>query len=342
MKILVTGGAGYIGSHTILGLMENGLSPVVVDNFYSGHTEAVKAVEKYTGKDISLYKGDFSDTELLEKILKKHDIKGIIHFAAHSLVGESMKNPTEYYRENVAKTVFFLEFLKEKNIDNFVLSSSAAVYGIPENIPIEESDNLNPINPYGNTKLVVENLLEYMKAAHGFNYISLRYFNAAGAHPSGIIGEDHNPETHLIPNVMKSMVTGESRARVFGNDYPTLDGTAVRDYVHVSDLANAHVLALKYLIDGGTESVKSSVYNLGDGKGYSVLDIIKTIERITSMNISLEFTERRPGDPPVLVASHEKIKNELGFRFQYNIDDIIASAWKWHSGNVNGFSKKIK
>ncbi|MCL4542966.1 MAG: UDP-glucose 4-epimerase GalE [Deltaproteobacteria bacterium] len=337
MNILVTGGAGYIGSHTIISLIDNGFSVIVIDNFCSGHIEATDAVSKYENEKIKVYDGDFSDAGLLDDIIKRHNINGVIHFAAHSLVGESMDEPLKYYKNNVAKTILFLEFLKKSGINNFVFSSSAAVYGTSDKNPIDEASPLNPINAYGNTKLVVENILGSMDRAYGFKYISLRYFNAAGANKSGQIGEDHNPETHLIPRVLKSVATGENKAVVFGNDYPTDDGTAIRDYIHVDDLSYAHVLSLKFLIEN--EKSKSGAYNLGYEKGYSVMDVLGKIEEITGKKLKVEFTGRREGDPAILVASHEKIKKELGFEFKYNICDIISSAWNWHSNHPNGFSK---
>ena len=337
MNILVTGGAGYIGSHTIISLIDNGFSVIVIDDFCSGHIEAINAVSKYENNKIKVYNGDFSDVDLLEDIIKKYKINGVIHFAARSLVGESMDDPLKYYKNNVAKTILLLEFLKKSGINYFVFSSSAAVYGIPDKTPIDEMSPLNPINVYGSTKLVVENMLGSTDRAYGFKYISLRYFNAAGAHKTGFIGEDHNPETHLIPKVLKSVAIGESKAVVFGNDYPTGDGTAIRDYIHVDDLSYAHVLSLKYLIEN--EKSKSAVFNLGCEKGYSVLNILRKIEEITGKKLKIEFAGRREGDPAILVASYKKIKEELGFEFKYNIDDIISSAWNWHSNHLNGYIK---
>ena len=337
MNILVTGGAGYIGSHTIISLIDNGFSAIVIDDFCSGHIEAINAVSKYENNKIKVYNGDFSDVDLLEDIIKKYKINGVIHFAARSLVGESMDDPLKYYKNNVAKTILLLEFLKKSGINHFVFSSSAAVYGIPDKTPIDEMSPLNPINVYGSTKLAIENILGNMDRAYGFKYISLRYFNAAGAHKTGLIGEDHNPETHLIPKVLKSVAIGENKAVVFGNDYPTGDGTAIRDYIHVDDLSYAHVLSLKYLIEN--EKSKSAVFNLGCEKGYSVLDILRKTEEITGKKLKIEFAGRREGDPAILVASYEKIKRELGFEFRYNIDDIISSAWNWHSNHLNGYIK---
>lgn len=335
MNILVTGGAGYIGSHTIISLIENGFSVIALDNFYSGHKEAVNAAEQLTKADVVLYNGDFSDVNLLKNIIKKHNISGVIHFAARSLVGESMKSPVEYYKNNISGTIIFLEFLKKNGVNNIVFSSSAAVYGIPVRIPIVEASPIAPINVYGFTKTVIENMLGSMRDAYGFNYISLRYFNAAGAHRSGMIGEDHDPETHLIPNVLKSIASGEKRATVFGNDYPTEDGTAIRDYIHVSDLSYAHVVAVRHLIEN--KRGIGNTYNLGCEKGYSVLSVLRKIEEITGRTLDIKFAARREGDPAVLVASYEKIRRELGFELKYNIEDIIGSAWKWHSSRLNGY-----
>jgi UDP-glucose 4-epimerase len=351
-SVLVTGGCGYIGTHTVVNLLENGFMPIVIDDLSSGHIEAINlinehypfnpelTIKKLNHKSAAFYKGDFSDIKLIEKIVKEHNIKGVIHFAAHSLVGQSMEKPLKYYENNISKSIALLKFLKEFGIKIFIFSSSAAVYGNSQNIPIEENSALNPINPYGFSKFAIERVLEDMNAAYGFKYVSLRYFNAAGAHPSGIIGEDHNPETHLVPNVLKSIVKGENKAFVYGKDYPTDDGTAIRDYIHVCDLASAHTLSLKYLFEN--RSGNSKIYNLGCETGYSVIEILKKIESITGNLLNIEFTNRRKGDPAVLVASSKKIQKELGFKFKYSIDDIISSAWKWHFNNKNGFSKNLK
>ena len=336
MEILITGGAGYIGSHTVIDLVLNGFHPVVIDDFSSGHIEALKLINAFKNVEVPFYHGDIGDKGLLEKIFKEHDIRGVIHFAASSLVGESMRAALKYYENNVGKAVSLLKFLKEAGINTFIFSSSAAVYGNLESFPIEENHLLDPVNPYGFSKLVVERILKDMDMADGFKFISLRYFNAAGAYAGGIIGEDHNPETHLIPRVLKSIASGDNKAFIYGSDYSTKDGTAIRDYIHVSDLAFAHILALKYLIEDNKS--KSMVYNLGCETGYSVLDILKKIEKITGAALDIEYTGRRAGDPAILVASSKKILKDLGFKFRYGIDEIISSAWKWHFTNKNGFS----
>ncbi|BBB33235.1 UDP-glucose 4-epimerase [Thermotomaculum hydrothermale] len=318
LNILVTGGAGYIGSHTVKLLSEKGFNVVVYDNLSNGHREAVE--------NVKFVEGDILDTERLSSLLSEVKFDACIHFAAFIEVGESVKNPLKFYKNNVAGTLNLLTLLKKYNVKNFVFSSTAAVYGNPEKTPIKEDFELKPVNPYGNTKLAVENALRDMSNAGEISYIALRYFNASGADESGLIGESHNPETHLIPLVLKTAKGERESIKIFGTDYPTKDGTCIRDYIHVNDLANAHILALNYLIEGG----KSDVFNCGYGIGYSVREIIDTAKKVTGIDFRVEETERREGDPAVLVADNKKIKKVLNWKPQYNdIEYIIQTAWNW-------------
>lgn len=326
MSILVTGGAGYIGSHTVAELLCNGEEIVVLDNLSKGHKAAVLG-----GK---FYKGDLRDGEFLDKVFRDNDIEAVIHFAADSLVGESVSNPLKYYNNNVVSTLGLLTRMKEYGVGKIVFSSTAAAYGEPENIPILETDRTVPTNPYGETKLAIENILKWMDNAYGIKYISLRYFNAAGAHISGKIGEDHNPESHLIPIILQAALGKRDYISIFGDNYDTPDGTCIRDYIHVTDLADAHVLALKKLRTGGD----SRIYNLGNGKGFSVKEVIMIAKEVTGKNIKVVISGRRPGDPAVLVASSKKIQDELNWQPKYNdLKTIIETAWNWHSNNPDGF-----
>ncbi len=329
MKVLVCGGAGYIGSHTVLELLNQGFEVVVLDNLETGHREAVP-------KDVQLLIGDLRDQQFISKVFKEHTIDGVIDFAAYSIVGESVSNPLKYYRNNVFGTINLLEEMVRNNVMNIVFSSTAAVYGEPEKVPITEEMPKSPKNPYGDSKLVVEGLLKNCSKSHGINYSTLRYFNVAGAHESGSIGESHDPETHLIPNVLKVALglAKKDFLTIFGNDYNTFDGTCIRDYIHVTDLANAHILALKKIYDTNS----NCIYNLGNGKGYSNLEIWKTAEKVTGRKIKMEFDQRREGDPAILVASSEKIKLELGWSPKFSsLEKIIETAWNWHYNNPNGF-----
>lgn len=319
MNILITGGAGYIGSHTVKALKKKGYFTVVYDNLSSGH--------EYASKGDIFIKGDIFDSNLLADTIKKYDIDSIIHFAAYSLVGESMTNPKKYYTNNVQGTLNLLNTMLENNINKIVFSSTAAVYGEPKNIPITEDCPKDPTNVYGKTKLMIENMLEDYSKAYALKYIALRYFNACGADPQGDIGEDHNPETHLIPLVLQTCAGKRESIKIFGQDYPTKDGTCIRDYIHVNDLASAHVLALEALQKGH----KSEVYNLGNGNGFSVAEIIDTAEKVAGIEIKKEFTGRRSGDPAILIASSDKIKKALGWNPEYtDISKIIQTAWNWH------------
>ncbi|WP_123039320.1 UDP-glucose 4-epimerase GalE [Cohnella candidum] len=326
MAVLVTGGAGYIGSHTVAALLEKGEQVVVVDNLYQGHREAVLG-----GK---LYEGDLRDEAFLSRVFEENEIDGVIHFAANSLVGESMKDPGKYYHNNVYGTLCLLEQMKKSGVSRIVFSSTAATYGEPERVPIDEYDRTVPTNAYGETKLAMENMIRWFDVAHGIRSVSLRYFNAAGAHDSGRIGEDHQPESHLIPLVLQVALGQRETISVFGEDYPTDDGTCVRDYIHVSDLADAHILALKRLRDGGG----SAIYNLGSGKGYSVKQVVEVAREVTGHPIPVSMEARRAGDPAVLVASSDRARRELGWKpARERLEEIIASAWRWHSSHPHGY-----
>lgn len=326
MAILVPGGAGYIGSHTVAELVEAGEDVVVVDSLVKGHEESLLG-----GR---FYKGDLRDEAVLEKVFTENKIDAVIDFAAFSLVGESVYEPLKYYSNNVAATMVLLETMRKYDVKHIVFSSTAATYGEPENIPIVETDKTQPTNPYGETKLAVEKLLKWCDVAYGIKYTCLRYFNAAGAHISGRIGEDHTPESHLIPIILQTALGHRDAICVFGDDYDTPDGTCIRDYIHVTDLADAHILALKRLREGGD----SSIFNLGNGTGFSVKEVIETVRCVTGKPIKEIIADRRPGDPAVLVASSEKIQKELNWVPKYNnIETIIDSAWRWHSTHPEGY-----
>ncbi|MCR2803456.1 UDP-glucose 4-epimerase GalE [Paenibacillus soyae] len=326
MAVLVTGGAGYIGSHTAAALLERGEEIVVIDNLQQGHREALLG-----GK---LYVGDLRDAEFMDTVFKENKIDAVIHFAANSLVGESMKLPGKYYHNNVYGTLCLLEKMNEHGVGKIVFSSTAATYGEPENIPIDEYDRTLPTNAYGETKLAMEKMMKWFDVAHGIKYISLRYFNAAGAHASGRIGEDHDPETHLVPIVLETALGKRPHISIFGDDYDTADGTCIRDYIHVSDLADAHVLAVDRLRTGAD----SAIYNLGNGQGFSVKEVIEIAREVTGKEIPAVVEPRRAGDPAVLVASSERARKELGWNPSRNkLEDIIKSAWAWHVAHPNGY-----
>ena len=319
MQVLVTGGAGYIGSHAVKVLLEKGYEVVVVDNLATGHKEAVDEKAK-------LYIGDISDETFMHQVFIENDIKGVIHFAAFSLVGESMTNPYKYYENNVSKTNHLLKSMIEHGVKNLVFSSTAATYGEPEKTPIEETDPQVPTNVYGQTKLAMEHMIKWYGSAHGLNSVALRYFNVAGAIEDGSIGEAHNPETHLIPIILQVANSKREKISVFGNDYPTKDGTCIRDYIHVLDLCDAHVLALEYLLEGNP----SDNFNLGSGEGFSVLEMIEAARRVTGHPIPMQMAERREGDPAVLIASSSKAKKVLGWKpVRENIEVMIRNAWCW-------------
>lgn len=319
--ILVTGGAGYIGSHAVLALQKAGYQVVILDNLVYGHRDIVEILQ------VELVIGDTSDRALLDSLFSRLNITAVMHFAAYAYVGESVENPAKYYRNNVLGTLTLLEAMVAASVKKFVFSSTCATYGVPEILPIPEEHPQNPINPYGASKLMVERILSDFDTAYGLKSVCFRYFNAAGAHPSGLLGEDHNPETHLLPLVLLTALGKRESVSIFGTDYPTPDGTCVRDYIHVCDLADAHVLGLKYLLEGGD----SQVFNLGNGSGFSVKEAIDTVREVTGKEIKVIECDRRPGDPPVLVGSSEKAKKILGWHPQYSeLRDIISHAWKWH------------
>lgn len=327
MSILVLGGAGYIGSHTVYKLIDEGLDVVVADNLHTGHMEAVHP-------EAGFYQGDIRDGEFLDEVFGKEKIDGVVHFAANSLVAESMRAPLKYYNNNLYGTMVLLDAMVRNGVNNIVFSSTAAVYGEPERVPIMEGDKTQPTNVYGETKLAMENMIRWTAQAHGLKYIALRYFNACGAHVSGKIGEDHSPESHLIPLVLQVPNGKRDKIFMFGDDYPTADGTCVRDYIHVTDLAQAHVLAMKRLLDGG----ESDVFNLGNGVGFSVAEIIERARAVTGHPIPAVVEARRLGDPAVLIASNEKACNELGWKPEFDdIDTIIRTAWEWHKGHPDGY-----
>jgi len=318
-NILVTGGAGYIGSHCCKELHRRGFHPIVLDNLVYGHRENLKWGD--------FFEGDLSNPEDLNKCFKKFKIDAIMHFAAYAYVGESVTDPMKYYGNNVRNTIHLLEAALKYNVNYFVFSSTCATYGNPESVPLDENHPRNPINPYGNTKKIIEDILTDCESAYGIKFISLRYFNAAGADPQGEIGEKHIPETHLIPLVLDVAAGKRKAIQVFGNDYATPDGTCVRDYIHVNDLAAAHLLALEQLMDGGP----SDVFNLGQGQGFSVKEVIEHAAAITGKTIPIIETNRREGDPPVLIASNAKAARQLGWQPEFsNLEDIIQTAWRWH------------
>lgn len=326
MAVLVTGGAGYIGSHAVALLRERGEDVVVVDNLQKGHRSAVL--------DAPLLVGDIGNSGFLDRVLGEHSIDSVMHFAADSLVGESMSNPMKYYRNNLYSSLVLAEAMERHQIRSIVFSSTAAVYGEPERVPITESSATAPTSVYGETKLAFERALAWLDMGSGLKYVSLRYFNAAGAHPSGRIGEDHDPETHLVPIVLQVALGKRDKVTVYGDDYSTEDGTCVRDYIHVTDLAEAHVLALDHLRSGG----ESRIYNLGSGTGYSVKEIIEAAREVTAMDIPSENGDRRSGDPAVLIASSDRIKSELGWDPKHDdIRGIIESAWSFHRSHPSGF-----
>jgi UDP-glucose 4-epimerase len=328
MSILVLGGAGYIGSHTVYALKEAGEDVVIIDNLETGHIEAVHPEARF-------YQGDIRNREFLDSVFEKETgIQAVIHFAANSLVGESMVNPLKYYDNNLCGTKVLLESMLAHDIKKIVFSSTAATYGEPERVPILETDRTEPTNTYGETKLSMEKMFKWTDKAHGLKYVSLRYFNACGAHVSGEIGEAHNPETHLIPLILQVPLGKREAISIFGDDYDTKDGTCIRDYIHVTDLAQAHILAVKYLLEGND----SNIFNLGNGVGFTVNEVIETARKVTGKEIKAVMAERRAGDPAQLIASSEKARTILGWNPQHaDLEEIIASAWKWHSTHPNGY-----
>lgn len=329
MGILVLGGAGYIGSHMVDRLVETtDETVVVVDNLVTGHRAAVHPKAKF-------YEGDLADQGFMRQVFKENpDVDAVIHFAAYSLVAESMADPLKYFDNNTVGMVKLLEVMNEVGVKKIVFSSTAATYGIPEELPIKETTPQKPINPYGESKLMMETIMKWADQAYGIKFVPLRYFNVAGDKPDGSIGEDHRPETHLLPIVLQVALGQRKKISIFGSDYDTKDGTNVRDYVHPFDLADAHLLAVKYLREGN----ESTAFNLGSSTGFSNLEIVEAARRVTGKEISLEMAERRPGDPDSLIAESSKARQVLGWKPQFdNIEKIIETAWAWHSSHPNGY-----
>lgn len=329
MSVLVLGGAGYIGSHTVDRLVEAGKDVVVVDSLVTGHLAAVR-------KEAKFYQGDLADKDFMRKVFTENpDIDAVIHFAAFSLVAESMKDPLKYFDNNTADMVKLLEVMNEFDIKYIVFSSTAATYGIPEKMPIYEDDPQLPINPYGESKLMMEKIMRWADEAYGIKFVALRYFNVAGAKPDGSIGEDHHPETHLLPIVLQVAMGEREKLQIFGDDYNTPDGTNVRDYVHPFDLADAHILAVDYLRNGN----ESSAFNLGSSTGFSNLEIVKAAREVTGKEIPAEIAARRGGDPDTLIAASEKARKVLGWKPEFDdIHKIIETAWKWHTTHPQGYN----
>lgn len=329
MRILVLGGAGYIGSHTVYELIDAGEEVVVADNLETGYIEAVHP-------DAVFYQGDIRNRAFMDSVFENESIDGVIHFAANSLVGESMTNPLKYYDNNLCGTKVLLESMVAHGVDKIVFSSTAATYGEPERIPIMEDDRTEPTNAYGETKLSMEKMFKWTGRAHNLRFVSLRYFNACGAHSSGAIGEAHKPESHLVPLILQVPLGQRDHISIFGNDYPTSDGTCIRDYIHVTDLAQAHILAMKYLMSGG----ESNIFNLGNGIGFTVNEVIEAARKVTGDPIKAVAEPRRAGDPAQLIASSDKARTILGWNPEHeDLEEIIQTAWKWHSTHPNGFEK---
>ena len=331
MATLVLGGAGYIGSHTVDRLIEKGEKTIVVDSLVTGHRQSVN-------KDAKFYQGDIADKDFMRQVFKENsDIDAVIHFAAYSLVAESMKKPLKYFDNNTAGMVKLLEVMNEFSIDKIVFSSTAATYGIPEEVPIKETTPQNPINPYGESKLMMEKIMRWADKAYGIKFVPLRYFNVAGAKPDGSIGEDHMPETHLLPIVLQVAMGKRDKLQIFGDNYNTPDGTNIRDYVHPLDLADAHILAVDYLKAGNP----STAFNLGSSTGFSNREILEAARKVTNKEIPAEIAPRRGGDPDVLVASSTKAREVLGWKPQFDdISKIIETAWKWHTLHPEGYQDK--
>lgn len=330
MSILVLGGAGYIGSHAVYQLIDQKYDVVVIDNLQTGHRAAIHPKAKF-------YEGDIRDRAFMQEVFGKEKIDAIIHFAANSLVGESMEQPLKYFDNNVYGTQIVLEMMKEFHVPHIVFSSTAATYGEPERVPITETMPTVPTNTYGETKLTMEKMMKWCEKAYGIKYVALRYFNVAGARSTGEIGEDHHPETHLIPVVLETVLGKRETITIFGEDYDTKDGTCVRDYIHVEDLIDAHILALQYLQNGGA----SDVFNLGSSNGFSVKEIVDTVREVTGRGFDVKIGDRRAGDPSTLIASSDKAKRVLGWNPQKtDIRQIIKDAWNWHESHPNGYDDR--
>lgn len=326
--ILVTGGAGYIGSHAVLALRDAGYEVVILDNLVYGHRDLVETVLK-----VEIIEGDIANRALLNQIFQSREIAAVMHFAAYAYVGESVSQPAKYYRNNVVGTLTLLEAMCDAGIKNFVFSSTCATYGVPEQIPVVENQPQQPINPYGMSKLMVEHILDDFDHAYNLKSVRFRYFNAAGADPQGRLGEDHAPETHILPLVLLTAMGKRDSISIYGTDYDTPDGTCIRDYIHVTDLAQAHILGLEYLLKGGN----TDVFNLGNGQGFSIREVIEAARVVTGRPIPVTLADRRPGDPPVLVGSGEKAQRVLGWQPQYaDLKTILAHAWQWHQKRHEG------
>ena len=326
-EVLVTGGAGYIGSHAVRALSRAGYKVVVLDNLSAGHAEAM-------GRDYKMYQVDLTNKDAVNAMFAQHKFSGVIHFAGATLVGESVTNPEKYYSTNVLGGLNLLSACRQYGVKHVVFSSTCATYGVPIEIPIGENHPQNPINPYGHSKLAFEGILKSFNVAHGITYLALRYFNAAGADPAGDLGEDHDPETHLIPNVYRAALGQLDHLTIYGRDYNTPDGTCVRDYIHVVDLARAHVMGLEYLLRGGA----SDALNLGTGKGYSVLEVIRACEQACGKKVKVQMAGRREGDAPALVAKPDRAREVLGFTCERSdLPTICADAWRWHSAHPEGY-----
>lgn len=320
--ILVTGGAGYIGSHTVLALSRAGYRVIVLDNLVSGHQEFVADILQ-----VDLVVGDICDRPMLDRLFAKYNIAAVLHFAAYIAVGESVSDPAKYYRNNVSGTLTLLEAMVAANVKKLVFPSTCAVYGMPKKLPMTEAHPKDPLNPYATSKWMMEQMLVDFDRAYNLRSIVFRFFNAAGANSEGLLGEDHHPETHLIPLVLFAALGKRESISICGTDYPTPDGTCLRDYIHVSDLANAHILALEYLLAGG----KSEVFNLGNGNGFSVREVIETAKQVTGKDLKIMECDRRPGDAPILVGTSDKVREVLGWSAQYpDLSKIITDAWHWH------------
>jgi UDP-glucose 4-epimerase len=324
---LVTGGAGFIGSHVVVDLLMRGHRVVVFDNLQQGHREAVHP-------DATLLVGDLSDCESIRRLFGEFRFDGILHFAANSLVGESMRKPFLYIGDNVTNALNLIRAAIEYEVGRFVLSSTCAIFGLPSRVPIDEEVDTNPANPYGESKLIIERILRWADEVHGLRSACLRYFNAAGAHPDFGIGEDHSPETHLIPIALETVLGHRPHVEIFGDDYDTPDGTCIRDYIHVCDLSDAHIRVLDALDEG------SCRYNVGIGHGYSVREVLDSVRRVTGHALPARVGPRRPGDPPVLIAAPDRIRKDLGWEPRYTqLDQIVGMAWKWRAEHPNGFAK---
>lgn len=330
MTVLVLGGAGYIGSHAVDQLVDRGYQVAVVDNLQTGHQESIP-------ENVHFYEGDIRDKAFLSQVFEKETIEGVMHFAANSQVGESMREPLLYFNNNVQGTQVTLEVMQQYGVKNIVFSSSAATYGEPKEIPIMETAETHPESPYGETKLMMEKMLKWCDQAYGMRFVALRYFNVAGAKWNGSIGEDHDPETHLVPLILQTALGQREELAIFGDDYATPDGTCIRDYVHVVDLIDAHILALEYLKAGN----ESNVFNLGSSTGFSVKEMVEAARQVTGKEIPAKVEPRRAGDPSTLIASSKKAQTILGWNPKFpDVKDIISSAWQWHESHPTGYQTK--